>query len=57
VRSNNERVELAIKIMRYLELSRRTPDEEFVRPIKAKIAELEQKLPLRPVGFGTGFVC
>ena len=39
-----ERVELAIKIMRYRELSRRTPDEEFLRPIKAKIAEREQKL-------------
>ena len=44
VPSMNERVELAIKIMRYRELSRRTADEEFLRPIKAKIAELEQKL-------------
>ena len=44
MRSKNERVELAIKIMRYRELSRRTADEEFFRPIKDKIAELEQKL-------------
>ena len=42
--SKNERVELAIKIMRYRELSWRTANEEFLRPIKAKIAELEQKL-------------
>ena len=42
--SKNERVELAIKIMRYRELSRRTADEEFLCPIRAKIAELEQKL-------------
>jgi hypothetical protein len=44
VPSKNERAELAIKIMRYRELSRRTADEEFLRPIRAKIAELEQKL-------------
>jgi len=42
--SKNERVELAIKIMRYRELSQRTADEEFLRAIKDKIAELEQKL-------------
>jgi DNA replication initiation complex subunit (GINS family) len=44
VRSKNERVELAIRIMRYRELSRRTIDEDFLRPIREKIAELEQKL-------------
>ena len=44
VPSKNERVELAIRIMRYRELSRRTTDEGFLRPIKDKIAELEQKL-------------
>jgi hypothetical protein len=42
--SKNERVELAIKIMRYRELSQRTADEELLRAIKDKIAELEQKL-------------
>jgi len=44
MRSKNERVELAIRIMRYREVSRRTADEEFLRAIKDKIAELEQKL-------------
>ena len=32
------------RIMRYREFSRRTTDEGFLRPIKDKIAELEQKL-------------
>ena len=44
MRSKKERVELAIRIMRYREVSRRTADEEFLRAIKDKIAELEQKL-------------
>jgi hypothetical protein len=44
MRSKNERVELAIKVMRYRELAQRTADEEFLRLVKARIAELEQKL-------------
>ena len=44
MRAKNERVELAIRIMRDRELSRRTTDEGVLRPIKDKIAELEQKL-------------
>ena len=42
--SKNERVELAIKIMRYRQFATRTADEEFLRAIKAKITELEQQL-------------
>jgi hypothetical protein len=44
VPSKNERVELAMKIMRYRQLANRTADEEFLRAISAKIAELEQQL-------------
>ena len=44
MRSKNERVELAIRIMRYRELSRRTTDEGFLRPIKDKIAELARPI-------------
>ena len=44
MRSKNERVELAIRIMRYRELSQRTADEQFLRAVKDKIMELEQKL-------------
>ena len=47
MRAKNERVELAIRIMRYRELSRRTTDEGFLRPIKDKIAELESRSSAR----------
>jgi hypothetical protein len=40
----NQRVELPIKIMRFRQMATRTADEQFLRAIKDKIAELEQKL-------------
>jgi hypothetical protein len=43
VPSNNERVELAMKIMRYRKLASRTTDEEFLNRINEQIAELEKK--------------
>lgn len=40
----NERVELEMKILRHRQMASRTADEEFLRRIKAQIAELERKL-------------
>jgi len=40
----NERVELAMQIMRYRQIARRTADEEFLRRVHERIAKLEQKL-------------
>jgi hypothetical protein len=42
--SKNERVELAMQILKYRDLLGRVGNEEFLRRAKAKIAELEQKL-------------
>ena len=44
VTSKNERVELAMQIMKYRQLMSRTTDEEFRRRAEEKILELEQKL-------------
>ena len=44
VPSNNERVELAMQIMRYRQIGGRTTDEQFLQHLNVKIAELEQKL-------------
>jgi hypothetical protein len=40
----NESVELALKLMRFRQMATRTADEQFLRALKDKIAELEQKL-------------
>jgi hypothetical protein len=42
--SNNERVELEMKIMKYRALARDAPDKLTVERIAALVAELEQKL-------------
>jgi hypothetical protein len=42
--SSNERVELAMKIMRYRQLAGRTTDERSLRRIEDQLAKLEQKL-------------
>jgi hypothetical protein len=44
MRSKNERVELEMQIMRYRQLASRTADEDFLRRLGERIAELEQKL-------------
>jgi hypothetical protein len=44
VSSENERVELAMSIMRYRALASSTTDEALLAAIRAKIAQLEQKL-------------
>jgi hypothetical protein len=40
----NERVELAMTMMKYHRLADRTVDAEFLKRIRDQIAELEQKL-------------
>jgi hypothetical protein len=42
--SKNERVELAMQIMKYRQILRRTTNAEFSRLAENKIMELEQKL-------------
>ena len=44
VTSKNERVELAMQIMKYRQLMSRTADEEFRRRAEEKLRELERKL-------------
>jgi hypothetical protein len=42
--SKDERVELAMKIIKYRNLARLAPDPETAQRIKELVAELEQKL-------------
>jgi hypothetical protein len=42
--SKNERVELEMKIMKYRDMARLSPDPVTAERIKALVAELEQKL-------------
>jgi hypothetical protein len=42
--SKNERVELAMKIMKYRQLASRITDEELLERFAQQIADLEQKL-------------
>jgi hypothetical protein len=42
--NKNDRVELEMKIMKYRQLARLSPDDVTAKRIKALVAELEQKL-------------
>jgi formiminotetrahydrofolate cyclodeaminase len=42
--SKNERAELEMQIMKHRQLTSRITDEEFLKRLEEKIAELEQKL-------------
>jgi hypothetical protein len=44
IRNKNDRVELAMKIMKYRSLARRVMHDETAQRINSLIAELEQKL-------------
>jgi hypothetical protein len=44
MRSNNERADLEMQILKYRQLASRIADEEFVRRAGERIAELERKL-------------